>query len=488
MKLIKKQWMHIAVISILLIAALLRFYDYNDRWGLAYDQAHDALVARGALTLHKIPLVGPFSSAGPFQTGGIWYWGLMVGAVVAPSIVNAPWILITLLSLVYILFLMYVGRKLLDSTYSLILGILAAFSTAQIGQAVNLSVTAPMALASLFAIWAMINYVREKTNRNIFLLGFAVALAPTIHLQGMLLFLLLPITFLLSGVPPFKKLPLLALGMLIPFTSLLFFEVQNDFVNVRNMVQYYLHDQYNISLDVLGRRWLTYIGVFWPKAIALIVGGKLAVGYILSIFVVLVLGYSFVKKTLEKEIMIIILTFLVITTLIRYVRTPIFDSYLVMLHTFVFIFIAYVLYVVWKKKRIVGVLILLVLVVGSSLRTFEEISYATNKTAKEAGIVQRLFSEIFPGQKFQVYDYQYKTSGKSLPITLYLDAANKVSGDGMKIGVIDASVPFNEVIYKTNFGYLIVDLRASTSAELEKNGWELVNPTAVYLATEEWYR
>ena len=59
------------------IAFVLRFYNYNNRWGLAYDQAHDALVARYALEAGKIPLVGPFSSAGAFQTGGEWYWIIM---------------------------------------------------------------------------------------------------------------------------------------------------------------------------------------------------------------------------------------------------------------------------------------------------------------------------------------------------------------------------------------------------------------------------
>src|SRR5260221_5008170 len=85
-----------SVVIIIAITLLLRFYLYPVRWGLAYDQAHDAIVARYALAHGKIPLLGPFSSAGPFQTGGEWYWFIMLGIGLFPFWIQGPWVLLTL--------------------------------------------------------------------------------------------------------------------------------------------------------------------------------------------------------------------------------------------------------------------------------------------------------------------------------------------------------------------------------------------------------
>lgn len=48
-KLIKKRF-GILVLLIVALASFLRFYNYFSRFGIAYDQAHDALVARFAVS------------------------------------------------------------------------------------------------------------------------------------------------------------------------------------------------------------------------------------------------------------------------------------------------------------------------------------------------------------------------------------------------------------------------------------------------------
>ena len=60
----RRNWFEASVFLIIAIACFLRFYNYDNRWGLAYDQAYGAIVGKYALTEGKIPLVGPFSSAG----------------------------------------------------------------------------------------------------------------------------------------------------------------------------------------------------------------------------------------------------------------------------------------------------------------------------------------------------------------------------------------------------------------------------------------
>ena len=129
----------VCVFFILIFATVLRFYNYENRWGLAYDQAHDSIVARYALENYKTPLVGPFSSAGPFQTGGEWYWFIMVATVFYPNAVITPWVVLTLLHVLFVLLIIFVGKELVNKKFGLIVGLLATVSTAQIAQATNLT-------------------------------------------------------------------------------------------------------------------------------------------------------------------------------------------------------------------------------------------------------------------------------------------------------------------------------------------------------------
>lgn len=482
---IHKHWFFICASIIILLSVSLRFYNYQDRWGLAYDQAHDALVARGAMQLHKIPLVGPFSSAGPFQSSGIWYWVIIVGTFFAPYIVYTPWVFVTILFVGYVLLIMYVGYRLVDKQFGLILGLLACVSPSQISQAVNLTINSTMALLSLFAIFAMMLYVKKKDSVSIFFLGFFVALAPTMHTQGYPLFLLLVFTFIFTGIPHIRLWLPLFFGIALPFVPMLIFDLQNNFVNSKAMVQYILHDQYKVNTDIFGRRWLTYVTVFWPRAFAYVTGGHQVVGYFITISLALFLGYKIFQRSLSKEWCIIIFTFTAIVALIRYVRTPIFDSYLIMLHTFIFLITGLLLYAIFKKYVLVGILCLFVVVGFSLQKSMDEISHATNNTAKEAKQTLTSLVAKFPNQKFAVYDYQYKTANSSLPLSLFITANGKSYDKGKKIGILHyklGHIHEGSYLFITESGDYVVEL------EKKNKDWIFVNPSAIYRDTEEWTR
>src|SRR5260221_13257303 len=95
MKIIRKNQFLIAILFILAISLFLRFYNYQGRFGIAYDQSHDAVLARYAIEAHKIPLVGPFSSGARFQTSGIWYWFIMLSTLINPKSFFTPWVVLT---------------------------------------------------------------------------------------------------------------------------------------------------------------------------------------------------------------------------------------------------------------------------------------------------------------------------------------------------------------------------------------------------------
>ncbi|KKQ34136.1 MAG: hypothetical protein US51_C0052G0006, partial [Microgenomates group bacterium GW2011_GWA2_37_6] len=206
------------------------------------------------------------------QTGGEWYWFIMAGTVFNQSEVITPWIFLTLTYVFFVVLIVFVGKELLGKKFGILLGILTTVSTAQIAQGVNLTNQSPLALFSLFAIWSMVKYVRTKKIKYLFLLGFSVSFAISLHFQGVALLTLVLATIVIERVG-LRGIISAILGLFVPMVPLILFDLKNDFINFQNIIQYYLHDQYKISLDVLGRRWKTYAGVFWPNAWAHVIGG-----------------------------------------------------------------------------------------------------------------------------------------------------------------------------------------------------------------------
>ncbi len=279
MVLIKKYRYSLTASLIILLSIVLRFVNYQNRWGLAYDQAHDAIVARYALQHWLVPLLGPFSSAGPFQTGGEWYWLIMIGTALFPWVVIGPWIFMTLLYVVFVVLIIVVGKEMFGYKFGLLAGIFAAVSTAEITQGTNLTNQSPQAIISLCAIWASVIFLKTRQRKYIFLVGLCIGVASSIHLQGVALGSLLLMTILISKQFDIKTIAVAFLGLCLPWVGVGVYDLQHQFFNTRNMLQYYFHDQYNISLDVLGRRWITYLGLFWPKMWGFVIGGNAILGY-----------------------------------------------------------------------------------------------------------------------------------------------------------------------------------------------------------------
>lgn len=475
---------------ILLIAIFLRFYNYDNRWGLAGDQAHDAIVARYALENQKIPLLGPFSSAGAFQTGGEWYWIIMFGTQVFPQSVIAPWVFITVLSVFFVFLIIKIGERLINKWFGLLVGALAAFSTAQITQSTNLTNQSPLALVALLAIFFSIKYTQTKKRGYLFFLGLTVSLASSIHLQGTALFLLIPFTVFLNGIPSFKEIILVGSGVLIPWIPVLWIDVNNNFYNITNMISYYLRDQYKISFEVLGRRWLTYIGDFIPTVWGFVIGGNKVVGYIIIVDFLIVGVYSLIKKQISKEWIILFLGFGSMIGLLRYTRTPLFDSYFVFLHPFFFLATGWLLYRLYAINKFFAVLLFVVIIVGSIIRTYPDITGKENNTPLKAEKWGSILTRKYPGGKFSIFDYSYNNVVRSLPLVLFLQKDKLLDEEGVKIGAAATRSAYmgHLPIVREGGVFLLFDLNSSSSASLRKYNWAPVNPKDVYYSTEEWYK
>ncbi len=479
----------VVVLIILAFAAVLRFYNYNHRWGLAYDQAHDALVARYAVEHGKIPLLGPFSSAGPFQTGGEWYWLLMIPTFIYPYSVLSPWIFLTFLYLVFVGIMIFIGNKLEGRLFSIIVGLFAAVSTAQIAQGVSLTNQTPQSLIAALAILYMVKFIQGKKTRSLFLMSLCISLAASIHLQGAALVFLLIATIVLSRSFNIKYMVAALCGLIIPAFPILFYDLKHDFFNVKNMFHYYWYDQYKISLDVLGRRWLTFAGVFIPQSWSFVIGGFPIVAYLQIVGVVFLMIYAFVKNKLKIEWIIVALSISAMIVVLKYTRTPLFDSYLVFLHPFVLLVSAYVVLRIISINRIVGILVLLIIVVLTSVKNIPYLGGEYDYTAHVVSLQKKALLERYPDKKFAIYDRELGVKDKSLPLVLFLDIEGKIDDNGHKVGVIIQTMQYEvkgSLIYGDRGGYQLFDLNRSSDIQLSKDKWAIVNPSEIYRSTEEW--
>lgn len=488
--LLQKNKFFILTLTILLISFALRFYNYDNRWGLAYDQARDMLVAREAVRTLHFPLIGPFSSAGQFVYGPQWYLILMAFTLIPPYIVITPWVIQTLLYVGMVGVMMLIGKELKGKYFGLVLGLLISVSPAQIGQSTNLTSPSMVGIFAIISVYVYIMYIKTGKPLYIFLEGFFISTAVNIHFQAIGLLCLLPLSLIL-GKKNKKNTLFLIIGAFIPFIPLLIFDLTNNFFESRNMLDYYLYGQYKIYLP---NRWLTYIGVFWPKAWSSIIGGDVRIGYISLVLWILSLGYAIKKRLITREILAILLGLVVMLVMLRYYRGERYDSYVTFFHPFVFIITGLTVFYTYKFNKIIGMLFIFLLIIGSLFTSIHDIIHATNFMAAKSLHWEKTLQEKYSNKQFAIYDYNYKTAGQSMPLVLFLDYAGEIDSKGYKLGIAGShSIPqATESAYKTimqnKIDYELYDLNSSTSAELIENGWLLVTPDAIYHSTIEWYK
>lgn len=478
----------VTVFLIIFLAFILRFYNYENRWGLAYDQARDVLVARDALRSFKLPLVGPFASAGQFVYGPWWFWILMGLVSVYPYSVITPWVIQTLLYVAVVGLMVIIGKDIYSKNFGLILGILTAISTAQLTQSTDLTSPSMVGLFSFVSLYFFVRYIKTGVIKNAFWLSFIVATSVNIHFQSIGLLILIPVSFLLDKSKSFKKIIYLLSGIFIPFVPLIFFDLTNNFFESKNWIEYIVHGQYAIYVP---NRWLTYAGEYWPASWAKIIGGEMFFGYIIPVLLAIFLLLIVVRRKLSRSMFALILSFLSIFLMFRYYRGERIDSYLTFLHPFILIFTGWVIIQILKLNRFVGLSLFFIIFIFTLKADLSQIKNGENFTAIQAKEWRETLINKFPNRKFSVYDYQYRNVHKSLPLVLFLESKNKVDDKGLKVGFYIATSKTN-FEYPSILGnrgeYQILNLEATSSAHLRKEGWAFVNTSQIYKSTVEWYK
>lgn len=483
----------VSVFFILLIALIFRFYNYPFRFALGPDQAGFAIQSKFALESFSLPLLGPFSSGAPFQTGGEWYWFIMLGYLIFPFTNIAPWIFLTLSSVVFILILILYAKKIEDKKFALIVGLLAAISPAQITQSVNLTNQSPQALFSVLALYS--SHLLLKTNKSIysFFIGLFIGISSAIHLQGGALVTIFLITVIVGRIKSLKIYLTFLLGAFLAWLPVLIKDIDNNFYNSKNMINYYLFNENAISYEALGRRWLTFVGEFVPNSWALVSGGFSFISIFIISSSILIFLFLLFNRKLKKDWIIIFCVYLISIFILRYTRTPIFESYIVFLHPFIYLITGFVIYYFYKYKKLLGIFILAIIIISTLQKTEAEIK-ATTHDKFNFEIYSIKLEKGYPEKKYAIYDYKFSNKLFAIPFVFHLYSDKKLNDDGVPIGINIAttSASFNSkykpILKAKPGGFELYDLSDYTKEELKDLGWDGINPSMLYDATQNWYK
>lgn len=485
-RLVKNKFV-VSFFLILLLASFLRFYNFDNRWGLAYDQARDVIVAREALRTYSIPLIGPFASAGQFVYGPQWFWILMFFVVIYPYSIITPWIIQTFLYILVVLVMVIIGKDLGGKWFGIIVGFFTAISTAQISHATNLTSPSMVGIFSFISLYFFIRYIKTGSTISAILMAFMIGNAVNIHFQAIGLLFLIPISFIFDKAKSLKRIGVLLLGVLIPLIPLIYFDITNNFFESRNWMDYFLYGQYKIYIP---NRWLTYVGMYWPNSWSKIIGGEAIFGYIIIFLVGAGIFVEILKRNISKSILALIISLACIFVMLRYYRGERIDSNLVFLHPFILILTGWIFLKIYKFNRILGLILFFATTVATLRVDIAHIKNAENLTAIQTTEWRKKIETQFPKDKFKVYDFKHKNPHKSFPLVLFLDEKGKIDNNGRRIGFnIDNSrikLPYRS-IWGSKGGYQIFDLNSSTSAQLVKDEWAMINPSQIYHSTVEWY-
>lgn len=473
----------VSVLFIILLSIILRFYNFPSRWGLGGDDGRDAIIALEALRRHELPLMGPFSSAGPFVFGGIYYWFIMAAFIILPFFVNAPWIFLSMLGVITVALLIYLGKLVGGKKLSLIIGILAATSPQLVIRSLSLG---PHTFVSTFAALLIISYVLLwKTKKQVyaFLAGIFLGLALSFHYQAINLLIFLPAIFFIKSISFKNKITafvLMIFGFIIPSLPLLYWDLHQSFANINNLLDYFLIGQYRIYVP---NSWNIFLFNFIPSYWSFVVGRFYLISFALFVLSAGTIFVLFIRKKLRPELVVMGIIFFILMLVSRFYKGERSEGYLLYLVPFILLFssffINYLFDIKNKYFKILAFLFLILILTGNIITLKNSYS---NSPVSFFKLTSDTLIRSFPNSKFSLYDYKYKMYNQSMPLSLIMGFDNKIDSKGMPLGVVcygkDCPLNIRPVLQN---GVLLTNLINDETRDRKDNKiWINVNPDSVY--------
>ncbi len=488
------------IFIIIIFGAVIRILDFQNNWTIGNDDARDVMIALEAISRRELPMIGPFSSAGPFVTGPIYFWIVMVSLVAFPFGIEGPWLMLIILSILNILIFACIGFLLRGKKLAILMAVLCAASFQLINLQLNLTNPSFIPLFCSLLILFFILFAKQKKLTYIFLGGVAAGLAINMHYQAVNLLIFLPFILLIKGVDLKKKLIALfifIIGTLIMLIPILWWDHYQDFSNINNILDYLLIAQYRIYVP---NSWKIFLINDMPLFWGYIAGGNKIFGFGAMVIVGLGSILAILRfKKLRKEQLVYILPFIffIMLFLNRYYHGQRSETYLLYLTPFVItaLGLSFDLFLdkkLFARPKIVDFLIYFVFAIFILGNLFTFLQYY-NKYNGNMSLYKKSMTELekkFPNTKFSLYDRQGRSLSVSLPLSLIMARRGIQSENGKKISVNcipskDCRENMKPIL--TLGGFPVVDISTFSARQVSKD-FQNVNEDTIYDSLIGWSR
>lgn len=486
---IKKNKFIIAVILIILLSIGLRFYNYNSRWELGNDTARDIAIAKEALTRGELPLIGSFSSAGPFVFGPLFYWTIMASYILLPFLFSVPVIILELSSILTVGILSVCGYLLGGKKLALITGLLAASAPQLVIRALALGQHSFITLFTSLTILSFILFWQKKKIIYAFILGISIGLALSFHYQAVNLLIFFPALLFVPKVSLAKKifsLLTILLGFLLPSMPLLIWDSNQNFANIANILDYFLIAQYRIYVP---NSWRLFLFNYLPSYWAMVIGTEFWIAFFVMTFTGLSLLFYSLKRKISGILFSLSLIFYIVLFINKFYKGERSEGYLLYLAPFIILFTGWSINEMtsfkanakWQRlSKVFGYMILTVILIGNLIAA--NIYLRTTNQNKAINQVINILEKKYPGSKFSIYDHLGRSSYQSQALSLVLKMKNQTDPNGRPIGLTCASKECRQKYPQITelSGGSVVDLKNMKEKDLRKTKWIKVNQENMY--------
>lgn len=477
------------------LAAVIRLRGFDTHYLLASDTARDILTSKGAVLLHLLPWVGSFSSAGPFVFGPNWYWQLMFPQILFPNIFLGPWVMMLLISLLFVVVMGFCGLIFGGKRLGLITALFTAVSPAAVGLSAYPTQHAMIEIFSALTLLGFLAFLKTKKMVFAFLMSVSIGGAISYHYQAINLMpfypVLLGMYFWKNGSikDNLKLISVLILGSFIFLVPLLIWDFSRGFTNSLHVLGYFLYGQASFYSP---NRWLTYLLSFWPTFIGKLIGGNFWIGSITALITILSLGYKLFRRKLSFSFFGLLIIFAIQFLIMRYFKGERYDGYLVYFHPIVLLLVAFAFSHLNKVALFIlaSVLLLVSIYQVMSMQDWNNDANKLDKIVKTVKIQ-------FPNEKFSIFGRSQASFGLDYSLSLIFEKNGLGNDKGHPLGIclyeiVNCKAPGAVEIAKDVFQgqlFVLVDLEHAEKEKLTKqNNWYSFSTVAVYDDVQNWWR
>ncbi len=433
-KYLKKYW---PIISILILASILRLYKISEYMEFLGDQGRDVTIIKDFWQNGNLFFIGPQTSIGNMYLGPFFYYLIAPFLLIFNYSPVGPAVFIALLNIFTVYLIYFIATRWFDQKTALISSFLFAISPVIIKYSNFIWNPNIMPLFSLLFVYFFFESIRTKKYHLFLYASLSFVMVMNSHYLGLALLPFVGIYWLLtfinfyknksSNLKPFIKYTVLAIFVFIlSLTPQILFDIKHQGQNSRALLEFFTYRETTVNIKPY--KAIPKLFPLFQQINTRIVGGKNEIfGLIISIISLIGLSIIFIKRQIKnKSLLIIFFWYLSGLIALALYKQHIYDHYFAFLFPAVCILFGYLI----SKFKYIGYLSLLFIVIFSILEN--PFRYPANHQLTTVSKISDLIIANSSNQEFnfallakQNYDppYRYVLTNKkakivNLPATL----------------------------------------------------------------------